>query len=100
MRAPQPASVTEPALQQLAEVWRQRWPFPSTASPDAALTVHGVRRLILGALPPRVSREVISQQQLACGTDHRVWQWQLVLTSTSRHCLAATENNQKEAAIM
>ena len=59
MRAVQPASVIEPALQQLAEVWRQRWPFPSAASPDAALTVHGVRRLILDALPLRVSREVV-----------------------------------------
>lgn len=98
MRALQPASATEPALRQLAEVWIQRWPFPSTASPDAALTVHGVRRLILDALPPRVSREVTSPQQLACGTDHRVWHWRLVLTSTSRHCLAATKKYQKEAA--
>ena len=62
MRALQPASAIEPALRQLAEVWIQRWPFPSTASPDAALTVHGVRRLILDALPPRVSREVTSPQ--------------------------------------
>lgn len=58
MRALQPAPVTEPALQRLAEVWQQRWPAPTAASPDAALTVHGVRRLILDALPPRVSREV------------------------------------------
>lgn len=52
------APVPEALLQQLAELWRERWPSASAASPDAALTVYHVRSLVLEALQPRISGQV------------------------------------------
>ncbi len=56
--AQQGAPVPAPSLQQLAAVWAQRWPPAATAAPDAALTVHHVRGLLLEALQPRVGSQV------------------------------------------
>lgn len=68
--AQQSSPVLEPALRQLLAVWKARWPSADAASPDAALTVHHVRCILLEALQPRIRSQVMTEQQLQQGLFH------------------------------